>query len=109
MSEEIASTTALQRWPLFLDTFFAPPNSLRLGNGMDILDRLITTADELLTHDPPHPVVLPALIERTTHYFAMAFTEDQSRILRELLQSHIGKTWTDFNGQSLQGGTNDDP
>ncbi|GAA0426046.1 hypothetical protein Acor_54670 [Acrocarpospora corrugata] len=109
MSQEIAPTTVLQRWPSLRDAFFAPPNNLRIGSGIPALDRLVATADELIAQEPPQPVVLPALIGGATHYFAMAFTEDQSRMLRELLQSHIGKTWTDFDGQSIYGRTNGDP
>jgi len=99
--------TVLQRWPSFRDTFFAPPNGLRLDSGITALDRLIATAGELLAAQPANPIVLPALIDGTTHYFALAFSPEQSRALRELLQSHIGTTWTDFDGQSVRGGTSD--
>lgn len=99
----------LRRWPAFRDKFFSPPNSLRLDSGITALDRLIATAAELVGGDPPGPVVLPAVVERNTHYFAMAFTAVQSRALRELLQSHVGTTWTDFDGQSVHGRTSDDP
>jgi hypothetical protein len=109
MSDEVAATTVQQRWTSLLDAFFAPPNALRVGGGMPALDRLVATADELIGHDPPKPVALPALIGGTTHYFAMAFTEEQSRVLRELLQSHVGRTWTDFDGQSVHGGASSDP
>jgi hypothetical protein len=109
MSQDAAAPTLLQRWPSFRDTFFAPPNSLRVGNGIPALDRLVASADELIAQDPPRPVVLPALIGGTTHYFAIGFTDEQSRNLRELLQSHVGTTWTDFDGRSVHGRTSDDP
>jgi hypothetical protein len=107
MSDRTA--TVLDRWPSFRDMFFAPPNGLRIGAGIPALDRLVATAGELIGEDPPKPVVLPALIGRTTHYFALAFTAEQSRTLRELLQSHVGRTWTDFDGQSVGGRTRGDP
>jgi hypothetical protein len=101
--------TVLRRWPSFRDMFFTAPNRLRLDSGITALDRLIAIAGELLTTEPPSPIVLPALIGRTTHYFALAFTTEQSRTIRELLQSHIGTTWTDFDGQSVHGRTSEDP
>ena len=101
--------TVLQRWPSFRGRFFAPPNDLRLDAGVALLDRLIVTAGELLAAQPPNPIVLPARIADTTHYFALAFTAEQSRTLRELLQSHIGTTWTDFDGQSVHGRASEDP
>jgi hypothetical protein len=101
--------TVLQRWPSFRDKFFAAPNGLRLDSGIAALDRLIATAGELLTTEPAGPIMLPALVGRTTHYFAMAFTAEQARTMRELLQSHIGTTWTDFDGQSVHGRARDDP
>ncbi|HZO68706.1 MAG TPA: protein DpdD [Kribbellaceae bacterium] len=105
---EVAETVP-QRWPYFRDTFFAPPNGLRVGGGVAALDRLIVTAGHLIAAEPASPIVLPAVIGRTTHYFALAFTPEQSRTLRELLQSHIGTTWTDFDGQSVHGRTSGDP
>jgi len=101
--------TVLQRWPSFRDTFFAPPNGLRVDSGIPALDRLIATAGDLLITEPSNPIVLPAVIGGTTHYFALAFTSEQSRELRELLQSHVGTTWTDFDGQSVHGRTSGDP
>ncbi|MEU4368892.1 protein DpdD [Micromonospora chersina] len=108
MSGEVAATL-LQRWPSFRDAFFGPPNNLRIGSGIPALDRLLATADDLIAQDPAKPVVLPALIDGTTHYFGLAFTAEESRTLRELLQSHVGKTWTDFDGQSVHGRTSGDP
>ncbi|MBQ0903148.1 protein DpdD [Micromonospora sp. U21] len=109
MSGEVVATTLLQRWVSFRAAFFAPPNNLRIGSGISALDRLVATADDLIAQDPAKPVVLPALIDGTTHYFGLAFTAEESRTLRELLQSHVGKTWTDFDGQSVHGRTSGDP
>lgn len=101
--------TVLQRWPSFRDTFFVAPNGLHLNSGIAALDGLAATAADLLADEPPKSIVLPALIGRTTHYFALAFSPEQSRTLRELLQSHIGTAWTDFDGQSVHGRTSGDP
>ncbi|MEV8504474.1 protein DpdD [Actinoplanes sp. NPDC051475] len=109
MSEPAVAPTVLQRWASFRATFFGPPNSLRPGSGIVPLDEVLATADALISEDPPKPVVLPAVIDGSTHYFAMAFTSDQSRTLRELLQSHVGRTWTDFDGRSLAGHNGSDP
>ncbi|MEH0972215.1 protein DpdD [Micromonospora sp. CPCC 205546] len=100
MSTRAAGAPVVQRWESFQHAFFAPPNELRVG-AVRQLDELVTIAQQLVAQDPPKPVVLPARIDGVTHYFAMAFGAEQSRMLRELLQSHIGKTWTDFDGQSL--------
>ncbi|MFI6823213.1 protein DpdD [Micromonospora sp. NPDC050187] len=109
MSEPVAALTVLQRWPSFRDSFFGPPNSLRPGSGIAALDEVVATADALIAEDPPKPVVLPARIDGSTHYFALAFTSDQARTLRELLQSHVGRTWTDFDGRSLATSNGSDP
>ncbi|MFG2056890.1 protein DpdD [Micromonospora sp. NPDC048930] len=100
MSERATGAPVIRRWESFQGTFFALPNELRVG-AVRQLDELVTIAQQLVAQDPPKPVVLPARIDGSTHYFAMAFSAEQSRTLRELLQSHIGKTWTDFEGQSL--------
>ncbi|MEU7800675.1 protein DpdD [Micromonospora arborensis] len=104
MSTRVAAPPVLQRWESFQGAFFAPPNELRVGV-VQILDDLLATAQQLLRQDPPRPVVLPARVNGVTHYFAIAFSAEQSRVLRELLQSHVGRTWTDFDGQSLPGGS----
>ncbi|MEU8655804.1 protein DpdD [Actinoplanes philippinensis] len=109
MSQPVVAPTVLQRWPTFRRTFFGPPNSLRPGSGIVPLDEVVATAEALIAEDPPKPVVLPAVINGSTHYFAMAFTSDQSRTLRELLQSHMGRTWTDFDGRSLVASNGNDP
>ena len=106
---DLVAGAALQRWPSFRGVFFQAPNELRLDSGIAPLDHLVATASELLATDPPSPIVLPALITGVTHYFALAFTTDQARTLRQLLQSHIGPTWTNFDGQSVFGRTTNDP
>lgn len=109
MIKEDVAATVQQRWLRFRDTFFALPNTLRMSEGIPALDRLVATATELIAQDPAKPVVLPALVAGTTYYFAVAFTEDQSRMLREVLQSYVGRTWTDFDGQSLQSHASSNP
>jgi hypothetical protein len=90
-----------ERWEVFLRAFYQPPNQLELGRGVSELDAVVAAAEGLLAHSPEGPVVLPAKLPSGTHYFAIAFDDDQARTLRELLASHLGTTWTDFDGSSL--------
>ena len=89
------------RWEAFLSRFFGPPNSLGPAQaGSAELDAIVASAARSLTGDEPLPLLLPARIGEETQYVAIAFDRDQARMLRELLASHVGRTWTDFEGLS---------
>ena len=92
--------TAPARWRDFVNDFFQPPNALAPG-AVPELDAALADAERLVVLDPPGPVILPAKLPSGTRYFGIAFNDDQARTLRELLRSHLGNTWTDFDGQSL--------
>jgi hypothetical protein len=95
------NAASAQRQPEDLEAFFQPPNQLRLGTGIPELEDLVAFARRAIMADPPQPLLLPARLGADTYYYAIAFTTDQSRTVRDLLRSHIGTTWTDFDGRNL--------
>lgn len=96
-----AAASPADRWEPFLARFFGPPNSLGGAQaGSAELDAIVEAATRSLSGDEPLPLVLPARIGDETHYLGVAFDRDQARLLRELLMSHVGTTWTDFDGVS---------
>lgn len=102
-------TTPVDRWPSFRDGFFAPPNMLDISRGIPELDQLLSVVVKLLAAEPARPIVVPAVVDRVSYYYGIAFTQEQSRGLRELLQSHVGVSWSDFDGLSVHGSALDDP
>jgi hypothetical protein len=99
----------VDRWPAFRDEFFSPPNALDLSKRIPDLDRLLSMVVSLITANPPRPFVLPAVVDKVSYYYGIAFSPEQARSLRELLQSHIGATWSDFDGQCVHGEDLNDP
>lgn len=89
----------LGRWDAFLEAFFQPPNELPAE--LPLLGPFVARGRAAVSGDPPAPLVMPAKIAGITTYFAIAFTPDQARTFQETLRSHVGTTWTDFDGRSL--------
>ena len=90
-----------ERWEPFLARFFGPPNSLGgVQAGSADLDAIVASASRSLSGGEALPLILPARIGDETHYLGVAFDRDQARFLREMLMSHVGTTWTDFDGVS---------
>ncbi|WP_433082367.1 protein DpdD [Dactylosporangium sp. CA-052675] len=97
------------RWPAFRDAFYTLPNNLDLSRRVPALDRLLAVVADLLSKQPPRPILLPAVIGVTSYYYGIAFSPEQARTLRELLQSHIGDTWSDFDGRPVRDSALTDP
>jgi hypothetical protein len=97
------------RWPAFRDVFYAPPNKLDLNQHVPALDRLLAIVADLLAKQPARPILLPAVIDGISYYYGIAFSSEQARTLRELLQSHIGDTWSDFDGRPVHDNALNDP
>ncbi|MBS2963829.1 hypothetical protein KGA66_12280 [Actinocrinis puniceicyclus] len=95
------------RWQTFLSRFYQYPNELSPNSETPRLNQFIDAAQRSISSDPPRPILLPARVAGATSYFGIAFDTNQSRTLRDLLRSHIGTTWTDFDGRSLPATTTD--
>lgn len=104
-----APSAPADRWPAFRDVFYAPPNTLDLQQRVPALDRMLAIVADLLSKQPPRPILLPAVVGGTSYYYGIAFSPEQARTLRELLQSHIGDTWSDFDGRPVHDDALADP
>ena len=88
----------------FLKKFYGDENYLKWEEitkqkiSKEVLDLVRPWIDDLKTQN--EPVVLPRYIsEDEIEWYAISFSSVQSRVLKENIDSFVGPTYTNFNGQ----------